>query len=303
MATYGMATDTSLISPSGLASWKVKMGYGETPDDAYYTLGPLADAQVTVASLSAKNEYGHMKSYGAEVNASAKLLCTDKTSMLAKLSLIGYGLASHKLTTIDTRYISGNWGGLKWKFDSSMDYDGYRFIQVEAKERLLTAGTPYDLADLFTGSPSADGTPDAGDILYGLQGTLAYHPAGVSAIQINPEGDNEVIGLYRNGKLTLESMVKEDHKGRYVPFGGGAKVEFSAEMLQNAYVISGGVLDDLPDVDTAVVTLADGTVCTLTSMVGMEYHYELGGGVEGEHFIRITGSGYVSYNSLGSIFS
>src|SRR5574343_2107910 len=192
MATLGIAITHANILASGLATWKVKWGVGETPDDAYYSLGPLADGSVVIKSLVQQGEYGEQNTYGIELEASAKMLCTDKATVLELLDNLGDDQLSHKITAINGKKFYGNFG-TKWRFDSSADFNGNRYIEIMANHRFLTThASSEDLADVI-GTPAADGTSDAGDTLYTWSAATKF-PAGVIAFTCDPAGTNETIG-------------------------------------------------------------------------------------------------------------
>ncbi len=288
MATLGIALKRANILRAGLASWKVKWGYGETPDDAYYSLGALADGEVRINHLVGMNEYGREKPYAMELTAAAKMMCTDKSTVVDLLHKLGDAQLLHTIAAINGKNFQGPFG-FKWSFDSSAQYDGYRFVQLNAGYRFFAHHASIeDLDDIISPAPS-DGTPDAGDALYTWSATT-YIPAGISAITINPAGDAETIGDFGNARFVAELLTHQDYKGR--DGGHAIRVSVEADMLQT-YEELAYVGNNFPSIDSVVVTFADGMTATLSSQSGIRCEYTLAGGAEDIGRIRLIGGGVV----------
>lgn len=303
MATLGITQNSANVLAAGISSWKVKWagaGYsGETADDAYYSLGTLYDGRVSVRSLAQGGPRQYMKPYANEFEASAKMLCTNNTTVLELLDHLADSGLAHKITAINAKTFKGNWGAIRWRFDSSANYDGHRYIEVMAKHRyILSHASLVDHNDLID-TPAADGTPDAGDVLYTFSATTV-HPAGVSSITIDPAGDAETVGLFRDSRLVCEVVGVEDSQGRYV--NHAVKVDFETTMLQTADELA--YLDNqMANLDSWVITLADGTVFTLSSASGIEWTYGLEGDVDQQARIQIKGGGLVLLSEWPNLIS
>ena len=283
MATLGMAITHANILASGLATWQVKWGIGETPDDAFYSLGPLANGSVVANTLATVGEYGELNTYAIELVAKAQMLCTDKTTVLELLHNLGNAQLLHKITAINGKTFHGNFG-TKWRFDSSADFNGNRYIEIEANHRFLTAhASSEDLAEVLD-TPDADGTSDSGDTLYTWSAATKL-PAGVIAFTCDPAGTNETIGKFRNAKLIAELMTTPDEKGRYV--GNGIKVTVEADMLQtNTELAYLGA--NFPAADGFLVTLADGALVGISTFCPITWDYHLEGGAETASFSHLS---------------
>jgi hypothetical protein len=240
-----------------------------------------------------------MKPYANELEVSAKMLCTDNTTVLELLDHLADSGLKHKITAVNAKTFTGNWGAIKWRLDSSANYDGHRFIEVMAKQRyVLSHASYFDHNDLIN-TPDADGTPDAGDTLYTWSASTIA-PAGVQSITIDPSGDAETVGLFRDGRLICETVGVEDHLGRYV--NHAIKVDFSVTMLQTANELA--YLDNqFASIDSWVVTLADGTVFTLSSKSGIEWEYHMEGDVDSQANIIIKGGGLVLLSEWPGLIS
>jgi len=168
-----------------------------------------------------------------------------------------------------------------------------------AKQRyVLSHATYFDHNDLID-TPDADGTPDAGDTLYSWSATTV-HPAGIQSVTFDPAGDTETIGLFRDGRLVCEVVGVEDHLGRYV--NHAVKVDFNVTLLQTADELA--YLDNqMSGTDSFVITLADGTIFTLSSASGIEWEYHLEGDSDAQANIIIKGGGLVLLSEWAGIIS
>ena len=283
MATLGIAATHANILTSGLASWKVKWGMNETPDDAYYSLGALADGSVVIRSLSTPGEYGQNAPYVVQLEASAKMLCTNKTTVLELMGNLLTAQLAHKITAINGKTFSGEFG-TKIRFDSSADFNGHRYVEIMANHHvLLDHSTVDDLATILA-APAADGTADAGDTLYAWSATTKY-PAGVTGLTVNPAGDQETIGKYRNARFIIESLGTTDHFGRYI--GSNMRITLEADMLQtNTEPPFLGA--NFPAITSAVIALSDNAAIFLTNNFDCNWEYNLAGGAETMSFAKLT---------------
>jgi len=304
MATIGMTEVSSGVLAAGLNSWYVKYGgagyTGETADDAYYSLGTLYDGRVVIRSLAQGGPRQYMKPYANEIEVSAKMLGTPNATCLELLDHLADNGLKHKVTGINAKTFTGNWGACKWRFDSSANYDGNRFIEVSAKQRyVLSHASEFDHEDLID-TPDATGTPDAGDVLYTFAPGSTIAPAGVTSVTFDPAGDTETIGLFRDARLVCETVGVEDNKGRYV--NHAIKVDFSVTMLQTADELQ--LIDNsISSTDSWVITLADGTIFTLSSKSGIEWEYHLEGDVDTQANIIVKGGGLITLAEWPGIVS
>ncbi len=295
----GLVQKHSNILASGLASWKVKWGIGETPDDAYYSLGPLADGSVVIRTLSRTGEYGENHVYSAQIEASAKMLCTDRLTVLELLHNLGNAQLAHKITAINGKTFKGDFG-TKWSFDSSADFNGHRFIQVSANHSFLLDHSSLEDLGTVLATPAADGTPDAGDTLYSFAPATKY-PAGVTAFTVNPDTDAETIGKFRNARFMAECLGTVDEKGRYCA-GNNIRVTAEAEMLQTAEELA-YLGSDFPNITDVVLTLADGTTVTMSGNMRATWDYNLAGGAEPMSFTKLTMTKVIKSSDWAGILS
>lgn len=297
MATLGLAATHGNILINGLASWKVMWGMGETYDDAYYSLGDLADGRFTATALTVRNTYGREKPYGIKIDASAKLLGTDKAGMLLNLHNLGNAQLAHKITAINGKTFHGEWG-TKWRFDSSAGYGGHRFVEIMCDHTVLLTGTLEDWNDVIAAAP-ADGTPDAGDTLYSFDAG-SVNLAGISGITIDPAGSAETVGNFKDARLIAELLTTQDNLGRSRGYGIGITVEFS--MLQTDEELT--FFDNqFSGLDSIAITLADSTVFTLTSQSGVSWTYRLEGDSDGPAVVNVKGGGVVKLTDWAGLIS
>lgn len=300
MANLSISNTQASIQQAGIASWKVKWGSlaGETADDAFYDLGDLADGSFQQRALTVSNSYGRSKPYALEIEASAKMLCTTNATAVELLGTMVTGGLTHKITMINGDTFFGDWG-TSWRFDSSSDYDGNRFIEMRTDARILTAHASLSDWDAVIASPTADGTPDDGDTLYAWVNNT-YHPAGISSLTIDPIGDNETPGLFRNGKLVAETLTTKDGQGRSVPYA--IKIDCEIEMLQtlNEYAYMDTQMETL---DTWVITMADGAVFTTSSNLGIGWELNYVGNLDDLCTIRLIGNGTFKLSEWAGLWS
>jgi hypothetical protein len=287
------------IQIAGMASWYVRWGShaGETTDEIFVSLGDLADGQFTQRALTVPNSYGRPKVYALEIEASAKMLNTTNATAIELLGTLVTGGLQHKITMINGDTFSGDWG-TSWRFDSSADYDGNRYIEIRADQRILTAHASLeDWADVID-TPPIDGTPN-GDVL-GAWVNNTYHPAGISSLTIDPDGTGETPGIFRNGKLVAETLTTKDGQGRSIPYA--IKVDIEIEMLQT--LAEYAYMDDqFAGLDSWVLTMADGAVATFSSSMGIGWELNYTGNMDDLCTIRLMGSGILALSSWAGVWA
>lgn len=284
MATLGLAQVHANILRCGIASWKVKWGIGETADDAYYSLGPLADSSVKIEVLGdMPGEYGENRPAWCRLTASAKMLGTHKTTVLELMHNLVNAQLAHKITAVNgTHTFKGNFG-MHVKFDASQSWKGKRFIELTAVHHFLLSHASLEDLDEVLAAPAADGTPDVGDVLY-TWSAVGEYPAGITGITINPAGDTESPGKYKNASFVAESIDVEDEElGRNL-CNGGIRLTGSFDMLQTK--TEALHLDSLSNSTNCVMTLADGAAITLTGNMYPLPVFDMTGNAEKE--ARIT---------------
>jgi hypothetical protein len=291
MAAFGFTSTAANIKLGGIKSIKL-VSAGDT--SGVVNLGTIFDGRATVSVLTQKNTKGQSIPFGAEVSISAKMLSTHKTTVLEVLGSV-YGPALFEVEFINGVFLLGTTTGqeigLGWRFDSSRDYDGSRFIEVTMKGKLLTSGTGLDLDDLFGAATAITADVPAGNLT--AWSAVGYAPAGFSAFEIRNAGETnwETLGSFRSGKLICETLDAIDSRGRNVPYGVRFQVE--AEMMQSSVTeleLLDAVSAGTPDFKA---TLADGTTFTFADNCGVSWSYSNETDADGISFIRMTGDGVV----------
>lgn len=289
MAAFGFSSSRANILVGGIDTWLVG-AYGDT---AVKSLGKLADGRITVNLLTQKNTFGRSVPYGVAYNVTAKMLNTHKTSVLPYLDNLNTEQLYHDIKTIGGKYLYGEFG-TSWRFDSSRDYDGYRYIELSANFHTVIAdASATDLDNVISSSPNLGVTAGSpGDELYAFDATLeaGHLPAGCSNFQIRNAGETswETLGLFRNARVVAESLTTPDNLGRSVIYGVRFSVE--AEMMQADEELN--LLDSVatgsPDFK---VTMADGAIFTLADNCGVSWEYHNETDSDGIPFIRMVGDG------------
>jgi hypothetical protein len=292
MAAFGFSSTQASIYIGGMKSWKVISAGDAT---GTIDLGKLFDGNLAVSALTRKDSYGRSLPYAADVVASAKLMSTHKTSVLELLGSL-YGPCLQEIALINGLFLTANAAathtlGLGWKFDSSQDYDGMRYIEVSAKGKILLDGTDFDVADLFASATSIGSSiPAAGMAAWSAVG---YYPSGMTAFEIRNAGESnwETLGLFRGGKLVAETIDLTDNHGRNIPYA--IRVSVEAEMLQTSLA----EIERMDDVSAGSpdfkVTLADGATFIMADNCGVSWAYSNATDSDGVATIRITGDGVV----------
>jgi len=295
-----MAITRANILGGGVESWKVKWGIDETPDDAYYSLGALADASVRVDVMQGlSGEAGENRPTWCKLEATAKMLCTDKTTVLELLHNLGNAYLAHKITAKNGTTFKGNFG-MGWRFDSSSDFGGNRFIEVRAVHNFLLAHASLeDLADVLD-TPAADGTPDAGDVLYTWSAATKF-PAGVTTITVDPTGSPAHPGVYNNARFIAECNMTSDGLGRNI---GNNTIrltsEFDCLQTYTELALMGSLI---VATDDNVMTLADGTVITMSGLMYPLNVYTLPSGMENTATMRYAMTKVIKSSEWAGIVS
>jgi hypothetical protein len=279
MALFGFQNSTHAVQIAGISKWQVLNANGHAvtyaPDGGYADLGPLFGGTFVAKTMSQNDPQGRAHPYLIDVQAKANMMFTDKTTVLALLGGLTGGYMQHKLTLVngDTPNSGTGYWGLSFKFDSSKDYDGLRFIEIAANAYVLPTDAGWDATSGLWATPPASGTLISGDALYGFSATKAY-PAGCSGFQVqNGAAGWETPGVFRNAKVILQSATFKDHSGLMVPFA--VNVDMEAEFAI-ADTTDRNLLDELALATPGVrATLADGTYVTLNATGGAGINWEL----------------------------
>jgi hypothetical protein len=292
MAAFGFTSTYANIKLAGIKAWKV-LAAGDTTGNI--DLGTLYDGRATVTALVQKNSKGQSIPYGADITLSAKMLGTHKTTVLELLSSV-VGPAQHEIEFINGVFLLVNASlthalGLGWRFDSSQDYDGSRYVEIMAKGKIILSGTDIDLDDLFGSAAVFTTNPCEGTLA--TWSAVGYYPAGFSAFEIRNAGETswETLCLFRGGKLVCETLDTVDSHGRNLPYGVRFQVE--ADMLQSSLAeleLLDAVSAGTPDFRA---TLSDGTTFTFADNCGVTWSYSNERDSDGEALIHIVGDGIV----------
>jgi hypothetical protein len=295
MAAFGFSSSRVNTTIGGFSSWKVT----RAGDTGYVSLGDLADGRLVTSLVTAKNSNAQLKPYGVRLEASAKMLGTDKTTVLQLLDHLTDAQLTHKITCINTTTFKGDWG-MKWRFDSSSDYGGYRYVEVTADHSfLIDHASLQDWTELIN-------TPDVDGSLSGELATFAAttkFPAGMTSFTIRNTGETnwEAPGLYRSGKLVVETLTYQDPQNRSVVYGAHYAME--AELMQTSateLALLDNVANGTPDFKAI---LADGTIFTLADITGVTWEYHNDTDADGTPFVRIAAEGVGTPAAVVALFT
>lgn len=269
MAALGFTSNPLHILPDGIATWKIKSG----DDVGHYDLGLLSNARVNPQALFDLDSYRRQRVFAIQVDASARMLNTHKTSVLEKLGLLGVESMNQIITARNAAVYAGTLG-FHWRFVCEEDMSRSRYIEVFADGILIPDHASYEDWTDFITSPVA-GTPDAGDYLYGLDATniAGRVPAGFVSVSWTGSGETENMGELRKTKLIVTGEGRQNGYGR--SFVNQIHVDLEFEMMQGGHATELGIIDDAVT-DAApgfIVTLADGAVLTLSTTLGMTFEH------------------------------
>ena len=274
------------VLPGGFASWKV-IPRGLT---GVIDLGPIFDGKIVVKSMSQVDSRKRNQAYGVDVDISGKMAATHKTTVLALLDHL-VGPASHEILGVNGEFYeavgAGNTLGLGWRFDSSKDFDGIRFVEILAKGRIMISSTDFDLDDFFAAATAiGSAAPDGGLATWSA---VEQNSAGMTSFYTFGQTN---LGAFRNGKIVCSTRDIIDNHGRNVPYGVDISVE--AELMQTENTELKLINDHLVDSNGFYCGLADGALFSfLIAQSGMDFEFHNDTDVDGVSFIRVVGTGHV----------
>lgn len=232
------ADNISNIFPASVSSLKLRF-FGATIDDAYYTLPYLTEA---TAKLSAYVEDDNYKrpgiAYGHTLQIMATTMATPSSYLIRKLqdmkrvhvkavldsgNTISTGLiASHSLDTAM---------GVHWEYSNTDSPDKPQKITFTFEMAVTNA----EALLMVNGTPPADGTPDAGDIAYGLLALPIHYSrgCGITLVELAATGGayTDIFSTVEGTSFTARSVSdRTDHRNRATPIS--VDVTVSAELEQ-----------------------------------------------------------------------
>jgi hypothetical protein len=226
----------------GIASWKIKY----TGDDAYYALPTPRKSNLKISTNATADKTLQTIPVSYKLEASMEFLGTRTSANFIKLlPLLSSALIEHKITLIDGgRIISSipststpvptGFGAIKWAIVSDKDLDDAMVVSF-AIQRTLTKAEYQQI--ITSANAPADGTPDAGDALYGLL-SMAYSdivPAGIAKIELGAAAAGtyaDDIDNFRKGVFKMELMPSVDGRGMFR--NGAVQIDLDAEGLETS---------------------------------------------------------------------
>ena len=284
MAVFGFADTAANMVISGLDVWTVSNTSSVT---GFVSLGLLKDGKLSVKGVSETDTRKRNHSYGFTLEATAKMLYTDKTAVLLLMDhLSDTGPLWQIITFVGGDTIEGKWG-FSWKFVSDKEFDGARYIEVKATiGQVFTTNWAALWAAAYTvGSP-------AGTLATFAPATM--YPGGSTALKFKKTGEAaETVGLYRDLKFEIGSkQAKKDSQGR--EYNMGVEFTIEADMLQ-ASSVENLLMDDVALSNSGfVVTLADGTVFDLSGLSGTEFEFKHDNDSDDFSVIHVKGTGVMT---------
>lgn len=290
MAALGFTNNPLHILGDGIATWQVKCG----DDTGHYSLGLLRDAKISAKALFDLDSYRRQRPFAIQIDASAKMLNTHKTSVLELLWYLGLSSTNHIITARNGVTYKGTLG-THWRFVCEEGASRSRYVEVFADGIILQDHASYEDWTTVLAAPSA-GTPAPADSIYAWDATPAagFVPAGFRSVSWTGSGETENMGRLRKTKLIVTGEGFQDDLGMSTVHQVHVDLEF--EMMQGGYSTELGIIDDAA-VDSApgfTVTLMDGAVVTLTTQTGMTWEHALVTDSSDIGWIKVSASGAIS---------
>lgn len=298
MALIGFTNDPSHILAAGFASWKARYG----ADIKRYNLGRLNSGKLSIDTLVTNDSYQRESPHGIVLEASARLMNTDKTAMIPTLVKLGAATMNQVITLQNGKTFTGDWG-MKWRFVNDSDFDESRYVELSADLKALVdnGSTSYqDMESLLT-APAADGSSNPSDALIALE-TLpdSVIPAGVIKYETKPTADVtwEEAGPVRKGSVICEAQVQKDGQGRSRLVN--IKVTIGVDLMATSTELA--MLKNVRNVDHRL-TMPDGLILTLDNILGVGWKASMEGDGDDIQFVRVRGSGIIQLSQWAGIWS
>lgn len=290
MAALGFTNNPLHILPDGIATWYVKCG----GDTGHYSLGLLNNARINPKALYDLDSYRRQRPFAIQVDASARMLNTHKTTVLELLWYLGLSSTNHIITARNGVTYKGTLG-THWRFVCEEGMSRSRYVEIFADGILLQDHASYEDWTTFLASPTP-GTPDAGDSLYTWDASdiTGRIPAGFKSVSWTGSGETEDVGKIRKTKLIVTGEGTQDGYGMSTVHQVHIDLEF--EMMQGGHATELGIIDDAA-IDAApgfTVTLADGAVITLSTQTGMTWEHILATDSTDLGVIKVSAAGSIS---------
>jgi len=304
MAGIGLSFDPTHVRSNGLATWAVKHG----SDAARYPLGRLSNSDIDFKAVEQLDSLSRNRAKAYNIKVSARALNTQNTcvttkeytGMLALLNVFGRAVYDQSFTDVDAQAFGGPFG-LSAKFHVD---NNDRYVEFTAMYRgpldNLSVATLYGVDEVM-GTPSANGTPNALDVLYQLNALPdVIPPAGIYKHEVSFDGGStyEAIGPIINGTLDIEqTLTKEDTQGRVYPVN--LKVVVALDSAASS--AERALLDSASGVSWHRITLMDQTQLVFSSGVGITWNWKAKGDADsGEQLITFGGQGVIPLASWTS---
>lgn len=297
MATIGYTYDPTHVVSATIKTWKAK-----NAAEATYSLGELAETDLTIHTLTTDNSRLVNRQNGLfEATAKARLLNTDKTTMLYLFGVIPKLYMAHVLTDFaGTTYVL-NFGFNKFDFVSDADMNAIRYIDLEAQVNgVITdsgslGSTLIDSWSTVYGAAPSAGTPNALDALYLLNSLPnQYRGAGFIKVETRQNGDStwETMGPVQNGKIHVSGVMSKDdrQRGRAMHFDVNMEFDLQQTTSEMAFIPNSYRNDwriTLPD--GAKLTFDDNT----DTEIGPDQSVQVKGDMKNARLIHFVGKGTI----------
>lgn len=293
------------IKGSGFDTIKFKI----VGDDAYYNIPLIRDGEISFETQQTNDTRLRDYPHSILCRVTFKTFAVDDYLIGLLSTMAAQGLHI-KITAINTQtYSSQNIDattgvfGCTWRFVCEGDFAGEQYIEFTLTRALTLA--QYQL--MLNAAP-ADGTPNAADDLYGLEGNLTVadiRPAAITKV----EWKETSAGAYTHAATTIRNgRFVAEPASQYADtlqrgFMSSVRVEVSADMLQSSSTELGELDGYAAQENDYKILLADNTSVEFNNMLGIRWRYVNNGNADGIASWTLTGSGVMTVAAFVGLFA
>jgi len=288
------------VYSDGISTVQVSMGISASTPKCY-SFGEIKDGIVTITPIEETTSKGMNRSLLCKFEAKFKVLYTNKTNLIKMLyyfvlHYFDWIITMQSGVTFTSALMALPWIGCSFDFDSSKDFDGYRYVEFTLSRNMLYS----DIATL-TGSNSsvlAYATADATLALIANLAVTDLVPAGVTNFSLAPTGGAlEPVGVFRNAKLSIKSLTEMDNLKRARIRGFEMATE--VELMQSALTDIGISQTINIPIDHSL-TLPDGMIFKSVNQQGISWGFNALKDAGDVAYVKLMGKGILNNASIAT---
>jgi len=287
MADLGFALDLSHVQTDGIATWYFKSG----DDTGHYSFGELRDAKLTARTLFDLDSYRRQRPFAIQIEASAKVMNTHKTTVLELLGSLGTESMDQIITAQNEQTYKGTLG-LTWRFVCEGGMARSRYLEIFADGIIMIDHASYEDWTTLLATPSP-GNPDAGDLFYTWSAAAGTGrtPAAFRSVAMEVTGNGETVGSIRNERLVVTGVGSQDGLGMSTVHKLQIELEFEMRQTSAEIDLLESVAGDAGP--GYLITLADGALVGFTTQAGFHFEHVLPTDANDIAYIKVVGGGMI----------